>query len=321
MATTTPQVAPAAVLAPFMTSPEVTIREAEVALIRQIVAPSLTYPELAAFFRECHRRGVHPLDKLIIPTAFGSGDRRRLTFITTIDYLRSRADATGLYCGNDDAEFDEDDNATVTVWKLVQGQRCAFTATARIDEYAQDSPTWKRMKRTMIAKCAEALALRKAFPQQLGGLYTRDEMEQAAPAEGLVIHHPAEPVHHAESVHEPVPETTWAPASLTPYEVGQVTSIKGPSVGKHQGAPVQRWVATIAATTPALAQTLSVAILDNEVAALAEEAALNHLEASFEFDTFTGKAGTYSVMVGITLNPLDGEDDPADLDPRDEADA
>jgi hypothetical protein len=52
---------------------------------------------------------------------------------------------------------------------------------AKFADYDARSPMWTKMGPTMIAKCAEALGLRKALPGKLGGLYTIEEMEQAEP--------------------------------------------------------------------------------------------------------------------------------------------
>lgn len=126
---------------------------------------------------------------------------------TGIDGFRAVAGANGL-AGIDDAVFTEDDkgkpkSATVTVYKWgPNGTKAAYTATARWSEYNAGGPMWSRMPQTMLGKCAEALALRKAF-SQLSGMYTADEMDQAgeadptpeqvgiAPAEPLAAEKPA----------------------------------------------------------------------------------------------------------------------------------
>lgn len=150
-------------------------------LIRQTVAPDATDQELELFFEQCVRLGLDP----IIRQAYWIKRQGRGTLQVGIDGLRSIADRTGNYVGSDDPVFvDDADNkpvsASVTVWKWAHGQRCPFSATARWSEYAvTNSPTWSRMPHVMLAKVAEAAALRKAFPSQLVGAYINEEMDQA----------------------------------------------------------------------------------------------------------------------------------------------
>jgi len=154
-------------------------------LVRRTVAQGATDDELRLFLYDCQRRGVHPLDRLLHFTKRGG----RYTPITSIDFFRARAAETGEHAGTDDAvvELDENDkpqSASVTVYRLVGVNRYAFSATARWAEYYPGEAAgamWRKMPYTMISKCAEALALRKAFPAQLAGLYTADEMDQASP--------------------------------------------------------------------------------------------------------------------------------------------
>lgn len=153
----------------------------EMALVRDTVAKGATDAELKLYLYDCARQGVHPLDRLLHFTKRGN----KYTPVTSIDLMRTRAADSGEYAGSDDAAFTgkqkaDDWAATVTVWRIVQGQRCSFTATARWSEYKPDSAhMWQRMPHTMLAKCAEALALRKGFPRQLAGLYAQEEMAQA----------------------------------------------------------------------------------------------------------------------------------------------
>lgn len=162
--------------------------------VAAIAAQNATPAEIKLYMYDCDRRGVHPLDKLIHFTKRNN----RYTPVTSIDFMRIRAESSGAYMGSDDAVFEEGAkypvSAKVVIWKMVNGQRGRFEATARWSEYAPDLNSnsafmWKKMPHTMLAKCAEALALRKAFPGQLAGLYASEEMAQ----DGRYLELPAQP--------------------------------------------------------------------------------------------------------------------------------
>ena len=160
-----------------------TVTPEQLALITSTIAKDATPLELELFFYDCARRGVHPLDKLIHFTKRGG----KYTPVTSIDFMRSRAAMTGDYAGSDDAIFagvakSAEFAATVTVYRFGHEQKCAFSATVRWPEYRplDHDFMWQKMPFTMLGKCAEALALRKGFPQELSGLYEAAELDQAS---------------------------------------------------------------------------------------------------------------------------------------------
>ena len=110
---------------------------------------------------------------------------------TGIDGFRLIADRTGLYAGNDEPAFEYEDTdlkkknpikATATVYKIVGGQRVPFKALARWDEFYPGDTMgfmWKVKPHIMLGKCAEAQALRKAFPAELSSVYADEELEHS----------------------------------------------------------------------------------------------------------------------------------------------
>ena len=223
--------------------------------VRSVLAPDLSDDELKLFAMVATRSGLDPFAKQV----YAVKRKGRVTFQTGIDGYRSIAARTGMYDGQDEPEYGpvcgcgdgrpagHPEFATVRVYRKGMGRPIA--ATAYWHEYVpaagqsgEGDAMWRRMPRVMIAKVAEALALRKAFPydperrEGIGAdLYTADEMAQAGRPEA-----PAAPqqtvrervAQRAAAIAEPVVEedSTPEPAETTADEiVGESTPV--PAVG------------------------------------------------------------------------------------------
>jgi phage recombination protein Bet len=189
--------------------------EQQLAALKQIGLTNAPKPELAVFLHYCQRTGLDPFARQIYMIERGG----RYTIQSSIDGLRIVAQRSNEYAGQAGPFWCGADGVWTDVWlqttpptaAKVGVMRKGFTevlwAVAKFESYNANSPIWKKMPDLMIAKCAEALALRKAFPNDLSGIYTAEEMEQAAPASAPV---PQPVVEIVEA-----PKTTKASEELT----------------------------------------------------------------------------------------------------------
>jgi phage recombination protein Bet len=183
-----------------ITSDQQMWNDKQVAALRQLGVKDATNADLAVFFHQAQRTGLDPFAKQIYLISRWTKDGVKQTIQTGIDgfrlVARRAADRAGETLSYEDTQWCGDDAVWRHVWldaghpaaaKVVvvrDGQR--FPAIAKWSEYVQTtkdgSPNamWTRMGASQLEKCAEAKALRRAFPQDLSGLYSTDELSNSA---------------------------------------------------------------------------------------------------------------------------------------------
>lgn len=166
--------------------------EEQIKVIKNTIAKDATDEELEMFLCACRRTGLDPFSRQIYSIKYGNNR----TIQTSIDGFRAIASRNPEYAGQTTTLFCGKDGNWTEIWTAdvypfaakVGVYRKGYSeptfAIAKWNSYVQmynnkPSTMWAKFPELMLGKCAEALALRKAFPNDLSGLYTNEEMSQA----------------------------------------------------------------------------------------------------------------------------------------------
>lgn len=161
----------------------------------KVLAPR---PVIAKFMHICEKTGLDPMARQIYCIGRFGSDGLEWSVQTAIDGFRVIAERSRQYAGQDEPEWLTASGEWVPAFvKALHGEHPLaarvkvyrhdwdrpMVGIATWDEYAQTkrngqlTAMWEQRGPGQLAKCAEALALRKAFPQDLSGIYTDDEMQ------------------------------------------------------------------------------------------------------------------------------------------------
>jgi phage recombination protein Bet len=263
----------------------------QIEILKNSICKDATNDEFAVFLMACQKTQLDPFMRQIYAVKRYDSRLKRetMTIQTGIDGYRLIAERTGRYAPGPKTTFEYDKegkilSATAYVKKLTQdGTWHIVEAEAFFDEYCQtytDKSTgqkkktgmWVNMERNQLGKCAESLALRKAFPAELSGVYTKDEMKQSdniisqvQADELLYILNECEP-EYKESVLKTLRDKHNAPTIFeTPVEIFErVRSAALRKMGILKSQPIQEVVDVVTETKKELIQDEPIEITGRE---------------------------------------------------------
>lgn len=179
----------------------------QIELVKTTVMKGASDAELQLFIGICNRTKLDPFARQIfaVPRWDATLKKNVFTFQISIDGFRLLAARSGKYRGQTEPQFCDDQGQWHDIWIKDEPPLAArvgvkhadfeepLFATAKYKNYVQTKQDgkpmamWAKMPDHMLAKCAEALALRKAFPYELSDLYTEEEIQIEKQVQGPVI--------------------------------------------------------------------------------------------------------------------------------------
>jgi phage recombination protein Bet len=235
-------------------------------VLKQIFFPDASDDMVVTVLSYCRAMGLDPMRRPFHIVKTWDSEKQELVegIWPSVGYYRTTAARTGEFAGTDDTEFGPVSTfhgvtfpewAHTTVYRMVQGNRCAFVGPKVfwLETYASKSGgkpnrMWAKRPYGQLAKCAEAAALRLAFPE-VGADPTAEEME--AVGQPTVLELKA-----LESGHEPAPRPERReepkPASFVDPETGEITPLSDMAAEKI--LEKAKWVGSLLAGEPNGAQ-------------------------------------------------------------------
>lgn len=270
------------------------LEQHQITLLKDTICKGASDAELHMFIQAAERLGLDPFSKQIysVPRWDKKEGRHVRSIQVGIDGFRLVAQRSGRYAGQEGTWWCGPDGVWKEIWTsnqnpvaaktvvlvVVNGVQVRCPAVAHWGEYADNNSSfWKGKPALMLAKCSEALALRKAFPAELSGYYTPEEMTQAGV--GPVAQPPAEPPRDQRDSVRALRDAARAHGLKPPQVDGYLDDANVPraaSLRERIALADDVTITGVVAQIEADARVVDAEVVDESAAFAAEQAALDN---------------------------------------------